>query len=168
MKGLINDLKQQKVYIPEITVYFCGMIFSCLLIIYTYTQPWAFRRTPDGIGMAPFPVFFLALIFITSALCFIESSKNLKAGKELTKGDLENVAISAMVACCVVCVVYTFFIARVDPLVLNAIFGAALLFAGGIRKWYAIAAVGLGIALFLYVFLIRIAGVWFPVSWFGF
>ena len=168
MKGLISNLKQQKVYIPEVAFYFCAMILSCILIIYTYTQPWAFRRTPDGIVMSPFPVFFLALIFITSALCLMESSKNLKAGKEITKGDLENVSIRAMVACCAIGVVYTFFIARVDPLVLNAIFGAALLFAGGIRKWYAIVALGLGIALFLYVFLIRIAGVWFPVSWFGF
>jgi hypothetical protein len=142
------------------------MLLSCVVIIYVYTQPWAYRGTPDGIGLAAFPVFFLVCVFICSAACFFESYRNLKAGKECQKGDATGMAWLPTMGVCIVSMISSYAVTRVDPLLLVAVFGIVVLLLGSIRKWYFLLGVALGEALFIYIFILRIAEVFFPVSWF--
>jgi hypothetical protein len=164
VKALI-EIKQRQDYIPEIATYAVMMAASCLLIVYTYTQPWAYRRTPDGFGLAVFPVFFLALVFVCSLWCFLDSYKSLMAGKETSKGDVTDIVWKPTVGVMIVSMISAYAVTRVDPLLLVAAYSIIVLFMGGVRKWYLMTGIALGLVVFVYVFVVRISDVFFPVQW---
>ena len=164
MKAFFDTIKQRKDYLPELIIFFCGMPLGVILIIYTYTQPWASRSTPDGIGLAPFPAVFLALISIMSLLCFIESCKNFKANKEVPKGDVINADWGPMVGIFAVSVASSYAVSRVDPVMLAVIMSTLILILGKIRKWQLYIMTALILSFVVFVIMIRIAGVFFPSS----
>ena len=169
-EGLIAELKQQPLYYPSMITYPIWIVMSCLLLVYVYTQPWAYRRTPDGIGLAPFPTFFLICMLVLSLLCFWDTYKDFKAKKEILKGDedldhLDKVWIP-MVLVCIVSILSAFLTTSIDPLINSAVYAVLVLICGDIYKWYLLLAIAVGEMIFHYIFILRIADVYFPVSWF--
>jgi hypothetical protein len=163
---ILTELGQRKDYIPEIVTYLAGMVMSVALVVYTYLQPWAYRRTPDGFGLAVFPVVFLVLVFILSFFCFRASYRDLMAGKEILKGDVTDIVWRPTVGVMAVSILTAWAVTKIDPLVLVAVYSIVVLLLGGVRNWILMGGIALGLVAFVYVFVLRISDVFFPVSWF--
>jgi hypothetical protein len=60
----------------------------------------------------------------------------------------------------------SFALVRVDPLFLTGLVAAVLLVFARVRNKFVLVATTLGVPLFVYIFLVKLAGVFFPVTLF--
>jgi len=152
-------------YGAEYVSFFVFVISAIALIIYIWFQPWAYRRTGDGLGIAIFPTFFLVGVIILSLACLIDTHKKGKTEKPKVEHDDNIVEWGYMILLAIITISISFTMRYIDPLILVVILSTAILLIAGIRQWFLIVGTAVGLMLFIYVFIIRLAQIYFPTSW---
>jgi hypothetical protein len=164
-KDMWKVLLANKIYRIEFVTYLVMVAISVFMLFYVWGQPWTYRKTQDGLGLAPFPVFFLLGMFLFGLLSLHEDYKSAVQGIEPSASDVTGMDWKSTLLLCVFVVVYPPAIWIMDPLVYAALFSLIVLLIGHVRQIWLIAISMLGIAGFIYIFMIRIAEVFFPVIW---
>lgn len=139
------------------------------LIIYISFQPWAYRKTGDGVGIAVFPIIFLIGIAIFSTTALIGTYKETNSKKceqEKKENDDSIVEWRYMILLAVVTIVASLILRYIDPLVIVSVLGVAILLIARVREWTLIITTAVGLMLFVYIFIIRLAEIYFTTSWF--
>jgi len=149
------------------------MMLGLGLTVYIWLQPWAYRKTGDGLGVAFFPTIFVAGIVISSIMGLIELNKGKKrqkgrtgettqeqSGIEIFNWPVAVLSVAGFAA--------SFAIVHCDPLILTGALALIILIVGKVRKWYLLAGVAVVVPLLIYIFFVQLAGVFFPTRWFGY
>lgn len=172
---LVKQLFIRTEYHAEYVSFLVAMMSGFGFIVYMWSQPWAYRRTGDGLGIAIFPSVFVSGIIVFSLICLIDTHKKAKnmgttpvEGGKVTDTDMyvKNVEWGVTVFLSVVTIAASCAIDYVDPLILTATLGVVILIAGGVRQWYLLVGTAVGLSLFIYFFIVRLAGIYFKTSWF--
>lgn len=139
---------------------------SFAVLLYIWLQPWAYRKTGDGMSIAVFPTVSLAGIIIISIGCLLDFYKGGREKGVLTEASSveDDIQWGPAIFLAIVGFLSSFGVARIDPLFLTGFMAAVILVVARVRNKYVLVATAVGVPLFVYVFLVRLAGVFFPVS----
>lgn len=142
-------------------------LISLVLLVFVWTQPWAYRTTGDGLSIAVFPSVSLGGIIVFSLLCLIDLSRGVEMQDVLTEASSsieEDIQWGPAIFLAIVGILSSFAVVRIDPLLLTGFMATLILVVARVRNWYLLVGTALGVPLFVYVFLVRLAGVFFPTS----
>ena len=162
---MLKILLTDKNYRIEFVMYLVLMAISLLLLFYIWTQPWAHRKTPDGLGLAPFPIFFLLGMLLFGMLCLQDAYKNAVRGNEPEASPVTDMDWKSSIAVCAMAVVYSPLIWIMDPLVYAGLFTLLILLIGHVRQIRPLVLAVLGMMACIYILIIKVAEVFFPVIW---
>jgi len=150
-------------------VFFSVLVMSGFgLAIFIWLQPWAYRKTGDGLAIGVFPTVSLAGVILFSMICLNELYRDGREKEVVTQGTTpeDDINWGPAIFLAAIGILGSLAIVRFDPLFLSAALGILILALGNVRKWYLLVGTGVGLPLFVYVFMIRLAGIFFPTTWF--
>lgn len=151
----------------EAVVLAVAALVALVLLIFIWTQPWAYRRTGDGLSIAVFPTISLAAVLVLALVSLLDLSKGGEAQDVLTEGSSSieaDIHWGPAIFLTIVGILSSFAVVRIDPLLLTGFMAALILVVARVRNWYLVVGTAIGVPLFVYVFLVRLAGVFFPAS----
>ena len=139
-------------------------MLSIALLIFIWTQSWAYRKTGDGLAIGVFPTVALAGIIVFSGMCLLDLYDGGGKKEVLTEASSveEDIQWGPAIFLAIVGVISSFAVMRVDPLFLTGFMAALILVVARVRNKFVLVGTAIGVPLFVYVFLVRLAGVFFP------
>jgi hypothetical protein len=162
MKNFFTD----PMYHVEALVLSIPVVVSLVLVVYTWFQPWAYRHTSDGIGIAAFPTVFLVGIIFFGIICFVSDFIAFRRGVNPGSTDVTAMDWTSTYTVSAIAILSPLTIFLIDPLFYVAVLCFLILIIGRVRKPLLLIIPTIGIVAFIYIFMIEIADVFFPVTWF--
>lgn len=153
-------------YRVEAVIFALSIVIAAPLLVYTWMQPWAYRHTSDGLGIAAFPTVFLVGMILFGAICFFGDYMDCKRGVIPPASDVVGMDWKSTVLVGVISLLSPVTIFLIDPLLYVAVLCLVILLLGRVRKWSLLVIPAICLVVFIYVFMIKIADVFFPTTWF--
>jgi len=144
----------------EYIFYLSVAMVSVGLLGYTWTQPFAYLRTTDKVGVAFFPTIFVAILLITSTMGALFKKRQKESSKPPTEEAL--LPFWPMILLSGGVLVGTLGFWRFDAIISCSALVLLLLFTERVRDWRLLAGITIGVGLIIYFLFIRVLGVYFP------
>ena len=148
----------------EVVFYLSMVAISIGLFVYVWLQPWAYRQTMDGLGMAIFPTVFIAIVVIASIGGVLLEKRHGESLKQSTKEERFLLWPVSFISIAAVASTYGF--RHIDPTITSGAFVLILLLGVGVRDWRLLAGLPIGTGLLIYVLFVRVMGTYFRNVWF--
>ena len=147
----------------EYVFYISATLISIALIVYLWSQPWAYTKTGDGLSMAAFPTVFAAGLLIASMTGAILKGRQEEHSQPSPKEEPPLLWPVILLGGGVIA--STLGLWYFDAVISSSLLVFFLLFAGRVRDWRLLAGISVGTGLLLYVLFILVLGVYFPRGW---